>query len=54
MVTYFLTIDYVLSSDPKVLARVIPTMERDQGLLGTLETESDCQPLFGLRVLAII
>jgi hypothetical protein len=36
MVTYFLTIDHVLSSDPKVLARVIPTMERAQGLLGTL------------------
>jgi hypothetical protein len=28
MVTYFLTIDYVLSSDPMVLAYVIPTMER--------------------------
>jgi hypothetical protein len=47
-------IDHVLSSDPKVLARVIPTMERDQGLLGTLEVVSDCQPLPVLRVLAII
>jgi hypothetical protein len=54
MVTYFLTIDYVLSSDPKVLARVIPIMERAQGLLGTLEAESDCQPLPILRVLIII
>jgi hypothetical protein len=45
MVTYFLTIDYVLSSDPKVFARVIPTMERVQWLFGTLDTESDCQPL---------
>jgi hypothetical protein len=54
MVTYFLTIDHVLSSDPKVLACVIPTMERAQGLLGTLEVASDCQPLLALRVLAII
>jgi hypothetical protein len=54
MVTYFLTIDHVLSSDPKVLTRVILTMERDQGLLGTLEVVSDCQPLPALRVLAII
>jgi hypothetical protein len=30
MVTYFLMIDYVLSSDPLVLAHVIPTMERAQ------------------------
>jgi hypothetical protein len=54
MVTYFLTIDYVLSSDPKVLARVIPIMERDQRLLDTLEVVSDCQSLPALRVLAII
>jgi hypothetical protein len=54
MVTYFLTIDYVLSSDPKVLARVIPTMERSQGLFGTLEAESNWQSLLVLRVLAII
>jgi hypothetical protein len=47
-------IDHVLSSDPQVLARVIPTMERAQGLLGTLEVISDCQPLPALRVLAII
>jgi hypothetical protein len=44
MVTYFLMIDHVLSSDPQVLARVIPTMERAQGLLGTLKVVSDCQP----------
>jgi hypothetical protein len=54
MVTYFLTIDYILSSDPKLLTRVIPTMERAQGLLGTLEAKSDCQSLPALRVLAII
>jgi hypothetical protein len=51
MVTYFLTIDHVLSSDPKVLARVIPIMERAQGLLGTLEIVSDCQPLPALSVI---
>jgi hypothetical protein len=54
MVTYFITIDYVLSSNSKVLTCVIPTMERAQGLLHTLEAESDCQPLATLRVLAII
>jgi hypothetical protein len=54
MVTYFLMIDHVLSSDPKVLAHVIPTMERVQGLLGTLEVVSDCEPLPALMVLAII
>jgi hypothetical protein len=54
MVTYFLTIGHVLSSDPQVLTRVISTMERAQGLLGTLEVVSDCQPLPALRVLAII
>jgi hypothetical protein len=54
MVTYFLMIDHVLSSDPKVLARVIPTMEKIEWLLDTLEVISDCQPLPALRVLAII
>jgi hypothetical protein len=54
MVTYFLTIDYVLSSDPKVLAHVIPTMERAQGFLVTLKVVSDCQPFPTLRVLIII
>jgi hypothetical protein len=54
MVTYFLMIDFVLSCDPTVLTCVIPTMERAQGLLGTLEAKSDCQPLPVLRVLSII
>jgi hypothetical protein len=54
MVTYFLTIDHVLSSDPKMLSRVIPTIKRAQVLLGTLEVVSDCQPLPVLTVLAII
>jgi hypothetical protein len=54
MVTYFLMINHVLSSDSQVLACVIPTMERAQGLLGTPEVVSDCQPLLALRVLAII
>jgi hypothetical protein len=54
MVTYFLTIDYVLSSYPKVLTCVIPTMERVQGLLDTFEAKYDCQPLPALRVLVII
>jgi hypothetical protein len=54
MVTYFLMIDYVLSSDPKLLTRIIPIMERTQGLLDTLEAESDYQPCHVLRVLAII
>jgi hypothetical protein len=54
MVTYFLMIDHILSSDSKVLTRVRPTMERAQGLLVTLEVVSDCQPLPALRVLAII
>jgi hypothetical protein len=54
MIIYFPTIDHVLSSDHQVLARVILTMERAQGLLGTLEVVSDCQPLPALRVLAII
>jgi hypothetical protein len=54
MITYFLMIDYVMSRDHKVLARVIPTMKRAQGLLGTLEAKSDYQPLSILRVLAII
>jgi hypothetical protein len=47
-------IDNVLSIDPKVLAHVIPTMERVQGLLGTLEVVSDCQPLPILKVQVII
>jgi hypothetical protein len=54
MVTYFLTINQVLSSDPQMLACVIPTMERAQGLLGTLEVISKCQLFPTLSVLAII
>jgi hypothetical protein len=54
MITYFLTIDYVLSSDPKVLTHVIPIIEREQGLLDTHEVEFNCQLLPALRVLAII
>jgi hypothetical protein len=54
MVTYFLMIDHLLFSDPKMLARVMPTMERVQGLLGILEVVFDCQPLPALRVLVII
>jgi hypothetical protein len=54
MVTYILTIDYVLSCDPKVFTRVITTMERALVLLSTLEPEFDCQPLSVLRVVAII
>jgi hypothetical protein len=54
MITYFLTINHVFSSNPQVLTRVIPTIERVQGLLDTLEVISDCQPLHALRVLAII
>jgi hypothetical protein len=38
MITYFLMIDHVLSSDPKVLASVIPIMERDKGCLAHLKS----------------
>jgi hypothetical protein len=54
MVTYFLMIDNVLSSDPQMLTCVIPTTERAQGLLDTFKIISNCQPLPTLRVLAII
>jgi hypothetical protein len=54
MITCFLMIDHVLSSDPRVLTRVIPTLKRAQGLFGTLDVVSDCQPLPTLSVLAII
>jgi hypothetical protein len=54
MVNYFLTIDHILSSNPQLLARVIPTMKRDQGLLDTLDVVSNYQPLPVLRVLIII
>jgi hypothetical protein len=53
MVTYFIMINHVLSSDPQVLTCVIPTMERTQGLLGTLEVVSNCHPLLAFRVSAM-
>jgi hypothetical protein len=43
--TYIFTIDSVLPIAPKVLVHVIPTMERTQGLLGTLEVVFDWQAL---------
>jgi hypothetical protein len=54
MITYFLTMDHVLSSDHKLITHVISTMERAQWLLDTLKIIFDCQPLTTLRVLAII
>jgi hypothetical protein len=41
MMTYIFMIDYVLSTWLKVLAHIIPTMERTQGLFGTLEAVFD-------------
>jgi hypothetical protein len=41
MMTYIFMIDYVLSKYPKVLAHVIPAMERTQWLLGTIEAVFD-------------
>jgi hypothetical protein len=41
MITYIFTIDSILSTCPKVLAHVIPAMERTQGLLGALEAVFD-------------
>jgi hypothetical protein len=41
MTAYIFTIDFVLLTCPKVLAHIIPTMERTQGLLGTLEAIFD-------------
>jgi hypothetical protein len=39
--TYMFMIDFVLSTGPKVLAHVIPAMERAQGFHGTLEAIFD-------------
>jgi hypothetical protein len=39
--TYIFTIDSVLSTCPKVLTHVIPTIKRTQGLLGTFEVVFD-------------
>jgi hypothetical protein len=52
--THILMIDYVLPTCPKVLAHVIPTMERIQGLLGTLEDIFDGQSFPVRRVFTII
>jgi hypothetical protein len=41
MMTYIFMIDSILFTCPKVLARVIPAMERTQWLLGTLEAVFD-------------
>ncbi len=41
MMTYIFMIDSELPTCPKVLAQIIPTMERTQGLLGTLEAIFD-------------
>jgi hypothetical protein len=41
MMTYIFTIDSVLPTGPKVLPYVIPAMERNQGLLETLEVVFD-------------
>jgi hypothetical protein len=41
MMTYIFTINFVLSTCPKVLTHVIPAMERIQWLLGTLEAIFD-------------
>jgi hypothetical protein len=41
MMAYIFMIDYVLSTCPKVLAHVIPAIERTQGLLDTLEAVFD-------------
>jgi hypothetical protein len=39
--TYIFTIDSVLLTGCKVLAHIIPAMERTQGLLGTVEAIFD-------------
>jgi hypothetical protein len=39
--TYIFTIDSVLFTCPKILAHVISTMKRTQGLFGTLEVVFD-------------
>jgi hypothetical protein len=41
MMTYIFMINSVLLIGPKVLAHVIPAMERTRGLLGTLEAVFD-------------
>jgi hypothetical protein len=41
MMTYIFMIDSILPTGPKMLAHVIPAMERTQGLLGTFEAVFD-------------
>jgi hypothetical protein len=43
MMIYTFTINSILCIGPKVLAHVIPVMERTQGSLGTLEAVFDWQ-----------
>jgi hypothetical protein len=54
MMTYIFTIDSVLPTGPKVLPYVIPAMERNQGLLETLEAVFDWQVLPVHQLLTII
>jgi hypothetical protein len=54
MMTYIFMIDSILSTCPKLLVHIIPTMERTQGLLGTLEVVFDEQALPVWRVFTII
>jgi hypothetical protein len=54
IMTYFFTIDFVLPTGPKVLAHLIPVMERAEWLLGTLEVIFDWQMLPVLQVFTII
>jgi hypothetical protein len=41
MMPYIFMIDYIMPTGPKVLEHIIPTMEKIQGLLGTLEAVFD-------------
>jgi hypothetical protein len=54
MLTYIFMIDFVLHTDPKVLAHIIPAMERTQGLLSTLEAVFGSQMFPILRLFTII
>jgi hypothetical protein len=45
MITYIFMIDFLLLTGPKVLAHIIPTMERVYGLLDTFEVVFDRQAL---------
>jgi hypothetical protein len=54
MMMYIFMIDYVLPTCLKVLAHVLPAMERTQGLLGTLEAVFERQVFPVQRVFTII